>query len=126
MAHSTYEVKLGSIKLENLLAVDGFKVEPNKLWLDANRNLAGELKATFLGVYPKISLEFIPMEESDLKPILVELAKPVISVEYWDAELETYKTANYYAGDFSYPLFSRTLGLYSGFSVNLIPYKKRS
>jgi hypothetical protein len=117
----THEIKIGSTKLSGLKS---YEVERNKLWTDADRNMAGDLKATIIGVFPKITLQFNYLSESSLKTVLGLLEPAVLSVEYWDSYAGTYKTANYYAGDFKVPYFSSTKGLYAPFSVSLIPYKK--
>lgn len=123
----TYTIKLASTEIDKYLKSPfGFKLEPNKLWTEASRNLDGELKATFVGIFPKIQLNFRAMTESELKTVLALLSPASISVTYWDTESATYKTADFYAGDFSYPYFNNDLGLYGDFSVNLIAYKKRT
>ena len=48
-----------------LLRIDGqivpniktYKVGNNKLWADAERNMNGDVRATFIGVFPKLELE---------------------------------------------------------------------
>ncbi len=116
----TYEVKIGSTELE----LKSFEVERNKLWSDADRNMAGELKATFVGVFPKLKLEFSYLTESELKTILGLLEPAVLSVSWWDAKLGNYRTGDFYTGDFSYPYWNKQKGMYAPFTVNLIPYKK--
>jgi len=116
----TYEVKIGTTEL----VLKSFSVGRNKLWSDTDRNIAGDLKANYIGIFPKLELEFGYMTESELKALLILLEPAVISVSWWDSEYGDYRTGNFYANDFSYPLFNKSRGLYSPFSVNLIPYKK--
>jgi hypothetical protein len=118
----TYMVKLNSTELNDMLK--GYTVERNKLWTEADRNLDGELKATFIGVFPKITLEFGYLTESTLKTVLGILEEPSFNVSWWDSEKGDYSTGTYYAGDFKYGLFDKADGRYEPWSVNLIPYTK--
>ena len=34
--------------------IKSYKVGNNKLWADADRNMDGDVRATFIGVFPKI------------------------------------------------------------------------
>ncbi len=117
----TYEVKIGTTELKNLKK---FEVERAKLWLDADRNMAGEMKATLIGVFPKLSIEFNYTTEAEAKAILALLEPAVLSVTYWDTKAGGYKTADYYAGDCTVPYWSKSKAMYMPFSVNLIAYRK--
>lgn len=118
----TYLVKLNSTELTGILK--SYNVERNKLWSDADRNMNGDLKATFIGVFPKISIEFTYLTESELKSVLAILEEPSFNVSWWDSELGSYSTGVFYAGDFKYGMFDATRGMYEPFSVSLIPYSK--
>lgn len=118
----TYTLKIGTTDISAYLK--GYSVQRSKLWTDANRNLAGDLKATFIGIFPKIKLEFTYLTEAELKTVIGLMDSPSFSVDWWDSGSGTYKVANYYSGDYEYPLFDKTKGRYKEFSVNLIPYKK--
>jgi hypothetical protein len=122
----TYEIKIGSTDISELLKPGGYKVTPSKLYSDANRTLGGELKATFIGIFPKIELEFRAMSEAEAKALLALLSPASISCNYWDSESGTYKTQDFYTGDFTYELYLRELELYNSFSVSLVPFKKRT
>lgn len=121
----TFNIKLESTDIDNYIKRGGLSIEPNKLWLDANRNLAGELKATFIGIFPKIKIDFRSMTEAEMKTIENLLDMAVISVTYWDSGLGATRTADYYAGDYGKPFLDDYSGRYEEFSVNLIPFKKR-
>lgn len=118
----TYTIKIGSTDISAYLK--GYEVERNKLWTDANRNLNGDLKATFIGIFPKIKLSFTYLTESELKTVIGLLDAPSFSVNWWDSGTGNYGTDDYYSGDYSFPLFNKSKGLYESFEVNLIPYKK--
>ena len=115
----TYEVKIESTELE----LKSFEVERNKLWSDAIGTWL-EVESHFVGVFPKLKLEFSYLTESELKTILELLEPASISVSWWDSKLGDYRTGDFYTGDFSYPYWNKKKGMYSPFTVNLIPYKK--
>lgn len=121
----TFNIKLESTEIDNYIKRGGLTIEPNKLWLDADRNLAGDLKATFVGIFPKIKIDFRTLTESEMKIIENLLDAPSISVTYWDSGLGATRTADFYAGDYEKPFLDDYIGRYSEFSVNLIPFKKR-
>lgn len=104
----------------------GYDVTPEKLWTDAGRNMVGNLISTFLGIFPKISLSFTPMKESELRTILSLLKLPSFTVSYWDAESQTMKSGTFYAGDYTYPLYSRRDQLYNTWKVDLISFNNIS
>lgn len=116
----TYEVKIGT----TALTLKGFEVERNYLWTDADRNLSGELKATFIGTFPKLILEFGHLTEAELKSLLGLLEPPPLTVEWWDSKSGSYKTGSYYAGDIKYPYWHKEKEMYAPFTVNLIPFKR--
>lgn len=121
MASPTYLVKIGSTNLNKLTK---FEVERNKLWVDADRNLSGTLKATLIGVFPKLLLEFGYLTEAEVQAVVTLLEPASFNVSWWDSKTNGYKTGSYYAGDYRYPMFDKTKGLYAPFTVNLIPYSK--
>ena len=123
MASMTYQVKIGAYELTKLTK---YEQERNKLFTDSDRNLSGDLKATFIGLFPKLLLEFGYMTEAEVKAVVTLLDAPSFNVSYWDSRLTDYNTGTYYAGDFRYPLFDKAKGLYAPWSVNLIPYNKKT
>lgn len=116
----TYEVKISSTEL----VLESYSVERNKLYSSGDRNMAGELKAEFIGVFPKLKLGFTYMTEANLKTLLALLEPATLSVSWWDSYLEDYRTGDFYTGPYEYPYFDKSRGLYAPFSVNLIPFKK--
>lgn len=120
----TYTIKIGSTDISGYLK--GYTVERNKLWTGSDRNMNGDLKATYIGVFPKIGLEFTYLSEANLKTVIGLLDGAVMSVTYWNSVTAGYKTANFYCGDFAYPIFDKSKGMYKPFNVNLISYNKYS
>jgi hypothetical protein len=120
----TYLVKIGSTELDGYLKQNGLIVERNKLWTDADRNLNGDLKATFIGVFPKLTLEFTYLTEAQMKTITGLLDDSSFTVSWWNSKIEDYTSATYYAGDYSYPVFNKEKGTYESWGVSLIPFSK--
>jgi len=116
-----YIVKINGTELTHLKK---FNVNRTKLWTEANRNMEGDLRATLIGIYPKLELGFAPMDADTCKAIIALLDLAFFSVDWWDAASKTFQTAQYYAGDYTLPLFSSETQLYDGFEVSLIPVSK--
>ena len=114
------------IKINNteLTKVKKYKVTRAKLWADAGRNMAGDMRATFIGIFPKISLEFVTLTAEEVADLIGVLDAPSFSVTWFDAYSSSTKTADYYAGDYEYSLYRADTESYEGFTVDLIPFKK--
>lgn len=121
MATKTYEVKIGTTELSNLKS---FNVQKSDLWADAGRNMAGELKATFIGTFGKLEIEFTYLTESEMSDLLTLLDDDVLSVTWWDSEQADYRTQNFYKSDFTYPYWNKNKEMYAPFTLKLIPFKK--
>jgi hypothetical protein len=117
----TYTIKINNVELPN---VRSYRVGVMKLFEKAGRNMSGDLKGNFVGTFHKIGLEFSPMSDTDMQIILPLLAEPFFTVSYWNEKDDNYLSAEFYAGDFEYPLRRKDTMLYDSFSVNLIATKK--
>lgn len=118
-----YLVKINNTDLPKLKS---FTVQRNKLWTDAGRNLAGDLKANFLGIYPKLLLEFTYTTKAEISTLIGLLDQPSFNVAWFDELTDLHKTGTYYAGDYEYPVFDKEKELYGTFTVNLIPFNRYS
>ena len=106
--------------------VKTYKVGNNKLWADAERNMNGDVRATFIGVFPKLELEIGGVLTSAIVANLCNLLdQPYFSVTFYDPKTRTNRTAQYYASDYTVELMDKSRELYQPFSVNLIPVSKR-
>lgn len=117
----SYLLKINGVSIPK---IKKFKVGRNKLWTDAGRNMAGELRSTFIGLFPKISLEFAHMTLSEMQTLINLLDQPSFTAQWWDEGTGAIKSGLYYAGDYENSVFDVAKGLYEPLSVNLIPYKK--
>ena len=103
-----------------------YKVSYNKLWTDADRNMNGDVRATMIGIFPKLELEIGGvLTTSIVRTLCALLDQPYFSVTYYDPKTGDNITANYYASDYSVELMDKNRELYLPFTVNLIPVSKR-
>lgn len=120
-----YSGNLIKINSNIIPKIASYKVGQNKLWKDADRNMAGEMRATLVGVFPKIEIDVGVCTQTELKEIVLLLNNPFFSVEYFDITTGATHTAQYYAADYSVDLLDKNKGLYKPFSVSFIPVAKR-
>ena len=101
----------------------------NKLWgEDTGRNLNGDNSGTFIGVFPKLILQFRKLTQSELETIIPILDSAYQEVTYYDP----YKKANYtmttYTGD--YEIVNKYIingnRKNEGFQISFIAVSRRS
>lgn len=120
-----YNGNLLKINGETIPSIVSYKVGRNKLWKDADRNMNGDVRATLIGIFPKIQLE-IGITTQDEMAILTQLLdQDYFEVEFFDVRVQDVVTAKYYAGDYTTDLLDKYKGLYNKMSVSLIPVSKR-
>ena len=103
-----------------------YKVGYNKLWKDADRNMNGDVRASLIGIFPKIELVFRDaLTEDQVNTIIGLLDKPYFSVTYYDPKTKGNITAQYYSGDYSVEILDRSRKLFKTFTVSLVPVSKR-
>ncbi len=104
-----------------------YQLQRNKLWLNSDRNMAGEIRATMIGIFPKIEVEFggiLTVEEIQKIARVVDL--PFFTVEYFDPKYNAMKSGQFYAGDYSVQLKDKKRGIFDPFKVSLIPVRKEA
>ena len=102
-----------------------YKVSYNKLWSDAERNMNGDVRATLIGIFPKLELTFRDaLTAAEVATINSLLDQAYFSVTYYSPKSQTTVTAQYYASDYTLELLDKTKGIYKTFSVNLVPVSK--
>ena len=102
-----------------------FDVNYSKLWKDADRNMNGDVSATFIGVFPNIEVTTMPMKQADVQVLCAALDQSYFSMTFWDPSSGTQKTTNYYASDYKISLLSRISGWYGTVDFSVIPISKR-
>lgn len=115
----------------NNTTVPGIKtytVEYNHLWKDAERNMSGSVRASLIGLFPKIICETREaIDRTEVQAIFTAVeSNPYFSVTFWDPATDTTKTADYYVGDWSVELESKNRGLYKQTKITLVPVDRRA
>ncbi len=116
-------IKINNVTLPNVV---NYQIQRTKLWKDSERNMAGDVRASFVGIYPKIALNIGYCTSDEMETLTRLLDTPYFDVTYYDGRTKTTHTAKYYAGDYNIDIYTKTSGKYKPFSVNLIPVSKRS
>lgn len=117
----------------NLLTVGGvaipelisYKVTEAKLWKDADRNMNGDIRATLIGVFPKIDLNLGVVNRSRGAAIAAQLDSAYFSVTYFDPSLNANRTADFYSADYAFEFQTKQRGLYKPTQITIIPVSKR-
>ena len=111
-----------------------YKISHAKLWKDSDRNMSGEIRATFIGVFPKIQLQIGYTTEQEITKLTEFLDKDFFTVGWFDVSLQKtgdeidsvkYYEAKYYASDYDVELDNKEKRRYKPFSVSLVPVSKR-
>lgn len=103
-----------------------YEIEWAKLWKDADRNMEGEVRASLIGIFPKLKCKTrnaIPRTE--LATLGNLLNQPFFTVDYYDPLKNTTITAKYYASDYNTKIQERQREFFYEVSFNLIPLSKR-
>lgn len=121
---SVYSGELLKINGKAYRCITSYKIQRNKLWSsDTGRNMAGVMKGTLIGNFPKIQLEIEPLDAAEMRELELIFDSASFSVEYYNNKYACTCTADYYANDYDEDL---NLGrfpelTYKSFAVNLIP-----
>ena len=117
----------------DLLEIDGnaiphivsYKVSRAKLWKDSDRNMSGDVRATLIGIFPKIQLQIGYTTQAEMAELTELFDKDFFTVTWFDVRTQETNSAKYYASDYDVELDSKSKGRYKPFSVNLVPVSKR-
>lgn len=120
-----YSGNLIKINGTNISGITNYKVGRNKLWKDADRNMNGDVRATLIGIFPKIELTIGYTTQEEMAALCQILDQDYFSVEFFDVRIQGTTTAKYYASDYDTEIFDKTKGLYKPFNVSLVPVSKR-
>lgn len=115
-------IKINNVKIP---AIVNYKVGRNKLWQDADRNMNGDVRASLIGIFPKIELNIGYTTQEQMATITTLLDQAYFSVEWFDVRVQGTTTAQYYAGDYANEIWDKSKGMYKPFTVSLVPVSKR-
>lgn len=116
-------IVIGGLTLTELVK---YEMNYSKLWKDADRNMNGDVSATFIGIFPNIDAETTPLTQNEVETLCAALDQSYFSMTFWDPASGTQKTANYYASDYKVSLLNRITGMYGTVSFSVIPVSKRA
>lgn len=120
-----YDGDLLQIDGETIPHIVSYKVSRAKLWKDSERNMSGDVRATLIGIFPKIQLQIGYTTQEELSELTALLDKAFFTVTWFDVRIQDTASAQYYASDYDVELDSKFKGRYKPFSVNLVPVSKR-
>lgn len=117
----------------DLVQIDGvtiphivsYKISRAKLWKDSERNMSGDVRATLIGIYPKIQMQVGYTTQEEMSQLTQLLDKDFFTVTWFDVRLQETISEQYYAGDYDVELDNKAKGRYKPFNVNLVPVSKR-
>lgn len=117
----------------DLIKIDGntiphivsYKVGRAKLWKDSERNMSGDVRATLIGIFPKIEMQVGYTTQEEMSELTQLLDKDFFTVEWFDVRIQATISAKYYAGDYDTELDNKHKGRYKPFTVSLVPVSKR-
>ncbi len=97
----------------------------NKLWSsDSGRNLAGTQTGTLIGIFPKITVQFRKLSQSELEKIVPILDSARQQVTYYDPFKKATITMATYTGD--YKIVNKYIQKNESFSISFISTRRRS
>lgn len=105
--------------------VTSYKIERAKLWKNSERNMAGDVRATLVGIFPKIKVSIGYTTQEQMANLTRLLDRDFFEVEWFDVRVQETITAKYYASDYEIELDNKYQGRYKPFEVNLVPVSKR-
>lgn len=113
---------IGSLSLTELVKYD---MNYSKLWKDADRNMNGDVTASFIGIFPNIDAATTPLTQAQVEVLCAALDQPYFSMTFWDPAAGTQRSASYYASDYKISLLSRISGMYATVDFSVVPISKR-
>ncbi len=122
MIYSGDLVQIDGVTLPHIVS---YKIGRSKLWKESERNMAGDIRATLIGIFPKIQLTVGYTTQEEMSQITQLLDKDFFTVTWFDVRLQETISEQYYASDYEIELDSKAKGRYKPFSVNLVPISKR-
>ena len=115
-------LKIGSTDITKIC---DYTVEYGKLWKDAERNMNGSVRASLIGVFPKIKVKTTVQEISNVITLGNLLNQDFFQITYFDILDNAVRTANYYASDFSTTLRRRKDSLINEIEFSLVPVDRK-
>ena len=105
--------------------IQEYKIGRAKLWKNADRNMEGDVRATLIGIFPKIQIKVGYTTQAEMATLTQLLDADMFAVEWFDVRIQATISTQYYASDYDTDLYNKHRGIYKPFNVNLVPISKR-
>lgn len=115
-------IVIGGLSISEMVK---YEVNYSKLWKDADRNMNGDVSASFIGIFPNIDAETMPLDQTQVQTLCAALDQSYFTATFWDPATGTQKTRGYYASDYKITLMSKTKGIYGNVAFSIVPISKR-
>lgn len=115
-------VKVNGTRLPYVMS---YKIGRAKLWKNSERNMAGDIRATLVGIFPKIIVQVGYTSQEQMANLTALLDQDFFEVEWFDVRIQETITTRYYASDYEIELDNKYKGRYKPFEVSLVPVSKR-
>lgn len=115
-------VQIDGVTISHIVS---YKISRAKLWKDSDRNMSGDIRATLIGIFPKIQMEVGYTTQEEISQLTQILDKDFFTVTWFDVRIQATVSTEYYASDYDIELDSKSKGRYKPFSVSLVPVSKR-
>ena len=122
MIYTSDLVKINGTRLPHVVS---YKIQRAKLWKNSERNMAGDIRATLVGIFPKIIVQVGYTTQEQMANLTALLDQAFFTVEWFDVRIQETITAQYYASDYNIELDNKYKGRYKPFEVSLVPVSKR-
>ena len=122
MIYTNDLVRIDGVTIPHIVS---YKIGRAKLWKDSERNMSGDVRATLIGIFPKIQLQIGYTAQEEMSELTALLDQDFFTVEWFDVRIQDTISAKYYASDYDVELDNKSKGRYKPFSVNLVPVSKR-
>lgn len=99
-----------------------YEVSYEEMWTEANRNMAGILRASYIATTPKIYLQFRQMTKSEMSTVMGLLSGHSFTVTWYDETDDSYKQDTFYRGEMKVGIRDLNSEMYKELSVNLISF----
>jgi hypothetical protein len=110
---------------ESVPSLKSYEVGYEKVWKDRTTNMAGDVRATILGINIVLSVEFGGvLLQSDITSLLPKLKQDFFSVTFYDPETDTTKTADYFCDGYDVALLDRNKGRFDTIPVTFSPISR--
>nr|DAK38559.1 MAG TPA: hypothetical protein [Caudoviricetes sp.] len=120
-----YDGDLLQIDGETISSISKYKVGRHKLWRDAERKTDDTIKARFRGIFPDITVEFIPLNALEMRKIINIIDKPYVKLTWYDERVGKAVTGDYYNTSYDIELKSKHKMTYKPFEYVFKPIRRK-